>query len=94
MGLYQTCDGIRGRHMYHPHAGLSRARIQGKDKHPVHTGRQLGMAYEEGSILFKTRQRDQITNVTVLQEMIFHLSGLYDNILNWVKSDKSFFGAY
>ena len=52
------------------------------------------MAYEEGSILFKTRQRDQITNVTVLQEMIFHLSGLYDNILNWVKSDKSFFGAY
>ena len=44
------------------------------------------MAYEEGCIHFKARQRDQLTDITVLQEIMFYLSGLYDNILN--KTDK------
>ena len=43
------------------------------------------MAYEEGCIHFKARQRDQLTDITVLQEIVFYLSGLYDNILNWEK---------
>ena len=43
------------------------------------------MAYEEGCIHFKARQRDQLTDITVLQEIMFYLSGLYDNILNWEK---------
>ena len=43
------------------------------------------MAYEERCIHFKARQRDQLTDITVLQEIMFYLSGLYDNILNWEK---------